>query len=109
MSSDFWWGMACIPAVVAVVAIAAAAVMGLIWAWADWGGEDYKLYPKRIDNRSLVGAIVACAKWTRYLWIPGWHVFICRTTLATRERSENHNIHTDVQCAIRDALRAAGR
>lgn len=104
MSSEFWWGMACIPAVVALVAVAAAAVMGLIWAWAEWGGDTYKLYPKLIKNRPVIGSIVACAKWTRYFWIPGWHVVICRTSLATSDGTEARERHTRVQWAIRDAL-----
>lgn len=104
MSSEFWYGMACIPAVAALVAIAAAAVMGVIWAWAAWGGEDYKLYPKQITNRPVIGAVVACAKWTRYFWIPGLHIVICRTTVATRDSGEVRERHRKVQWAIRDAL-----
>lgn len=104
MSNDFWWGMLCIPAVVATISVAAIAVMGLIWAWADWGGDTYKIRPKTLKNREAAGAIAACAKWTRYFWIPGWHILICRTTLATRDHSDVRELHTRVQAAIRDAI-----
>lgn len=74
MSHDFWWGMVCIPAVIAVVAAAGAAIVGLIWASGRWGAGTYKLYPKQMKDRPVTGSIVACAKSTRYLRIPGWHV-----------------------------------
>jgi hypothetical protein len=108
MSGDFWWGMACIPAVVALVAIAVIAVMGAMWAWASWGGGTYKLYPKTLKNREVAGSIAACSKWTRYFWVPGWHVLVCRTTLATRDHSDVRKVYTDVQCAIRGALADSG-
>lgn len=108
MSRDFWWGMACIPAVVVLVAIAAVAVMGLIWAWADWGGDTYKLYPKTLKHREVAGSIAACSKWTRYFWIPGWHILVCRTSVATPDGSDVRKLHTDVQAAIRGALAESG-
>lgn len=71
MSSDFWWGLACIPLFVGACAIAAAGVLGLMWAMARWGGDNWRVggtYPP--EN---VGAIMALSKsFHRVLYIPGF-------------------------------------
>jgi hypothetical protein len=71
MSSDFWWGLACIPIFIGACAIAAAGVMGLMWALAAWGGDKWRVggeYPP--EN---VGAVMALSKsFHRVLYIPGF-------------------------------------
>ena len=73
MSSDFWWGLACIPLFVGACAIAAAGVIGLMWAMARWGGDNWRVggtYPA--EN---VGAILALSKSVhRILYIPGFYL-----------------------------------
>ncbi|QNO01129.1 hypothetical protein [Mycobacterium phage CELFI] len=103
MSTEFWLGMACIPVVVALLALMAAAIMGLIYASSQWDFGTYKLWPHR-TKPEVIAATVACAKSRRYLWIPGWHVVICRTTLFNRDDAEDIERHRKVQWAVRDAL-----
>jgi hypothetical protein len=102
--------MACIPAVVAFVAVAAMAVMGLIWASESVDLSSWKLWPKnpddRLRNRIPLTATVACAKWVRYLWVPGWHVVICRTRLAQKYSDDEDRRHSRVMRAVREAMDA---
>lgn len=110
MSSDFWWGMACIPVVIALVAVAAAAVMGLIWASESVDLSSWKIWPKNPDdqlrNRLPLTATVACAKWVRYFWLPGWHVVICRTRIAHKYSADEDARHSRVVRAVREAMDA---
>ncbi|AGV99500.1 hypothetical protein SEA_FLUDD_15 [Mycobacterium phage Fludd] len=106
MSSDFWWGMFVIPAAALAVAGVLVAVMAVIWASAKWGGNEYKLWPKRWGQRESIVTVVATAKSVRYLWIPGWHIVICRTTMATRESRPEWQRRQRVQHAIGAAIRA---
>ena len=72
MSSDFWWGLACIPLFIGACAIGAAGVIGLMWALGGWGGDDWRVggtYPP--EN---VGALMALSKsFHLVLYIPGFY------------------------------------
>ena len=111
MLPGFWWGMFAIPAVALAVAGVAAAVMivlvPFVYLSERFSLGDWKLWPKRLadHNRAVLPSIVACAKWSRYLWIPGWHIVICRTTLASKHDDENRERHRRVQWAVDEALR----
>ena len=62
MSSDFWWGLACIPMLIGACAIAAAGVVFLFWALAAFGGDKWRVggeYPP--ENVAAVMAIRATA------------------------------------------------
>lgn len=101
MSRDFWWGMLCLPVVVVLAASVYMAVISAI-AWsAHWGADTYKLVPKLVRERPLIVATVATAKWVRYCWIPGWHIVVCRTTLATKDSSPIQEQHRLMVRAIR--------
>lgn len=78
MSHDFWMGLLCIPVLIAGCALAFIAILGAIWAQATWMGTAYKLWPRSSKREHLI-TVLASAKSARYLWIPGWHVMICRT------------------------------
>lgn len=106
MSSEFWWGMAAIPVAALAVAVVFVAVVAVIFASERWSVGEYKLWPHRPSeyNQELLPAVVACAKWSRYLWVPGWHVVICRTTLTSRDDAADIERHRKVRWAVRDAL-----
>lgn len=111
MSHDFWMGMFAIPAVALAIALIAAAVMivvvPFVYLSERFSLDDWKLWPKKTAdyNRAVLPSIVACAKWTRYLWIPGWHIVICRTTLAGKGGPRDRERHHRVQVAVDSALR----
>jgi hypothetical protein len=71
VSSDFWWGLACIPLFIGACAIGAAGVIVLMWTLARFGGDKWRVggeYPP--EN---VAAIIAMSKsFHRVLYIPGF-------------------------------------
>lgn len=100
---NFGGEWACIPAVVALVALAAAAVLGLIFASAKWDWGVYKLWPH--DTKpDIAAAVIAGAKTRRYFWIPGFHVFVCRTTLFNADDRDAIEKSYQRQNAVRNAL-----
>ncbi|AIM50370.1 hypothetical protein PBI_OMNICRON_37 [Mycobacterium phage Omnicron] len=111
----FWLGMFAIPAVALAVAGVAAAVMlvlvPFVWCSERFELNHWKLWPKRVaaHDKTVLPSIVACAKWTRYLWAPGWHIVICRTALARRDDFEHRERHRRVQWAIQRELDAIDR
>lgn len=100
----FWLGLVAVPAVVACVAAAAGLVVVAMSLHARLAGSAYKLIPHRFHSHAALASIVACAKWVRYMWIPGFHVVICRTSISGRE--PGRAVHSDVSNAIVNALRA---
>lgn len=104
MSRDFWFGMFAVPAAAVALAILAGVVLAFVWYSERFSLGDWKLWPKKVDsyNRYRLPAVVACAKWARYFWIPGWHVVICRTRLAGPVPDRLHN---RVERAVEDAIR----
>lgn len=106
MSHDFLMGLVALPILVAFVALAAAAVLGLIYVSAKIDLGTWKLWPKRAE-RPIIAATMAWAKSVHYLWIPGWHIAICRTTLFNSSNKQDIERHRRVQWAVRDAMKDA--
>lgn len=104
MSSDFWWGMFCIPLAALAVAMVVMAGTALIYASERWAISEYKLWPKRWAEQDRLAAIVAYARGVRYLWIPGWHILICRTTNWQRLTKAEWTQQQRLQFTIRNAL-----
>lgn len=108
MSSEFWLGMFCIPAAAWAIFCTFSAVLGLIWVSELVDLSAWKIWPKnpddRLRNREPLVATVACAKWVRYFWIPGWHIVICRTKLHDPNDAADIERHRKVQWAVRDLL-----
>lgn len=98
--------MACIPAAIALLSVAAIAVLGLIHASARWDWGTYKLWPRNTPPE-VAAATIANAKTRRYFWIPGFHVFVCRTTLFNKDNTADIEAHRRVQHAVNDALDTA--
>lgn len=109
MSRDFWFGMFAIPAAAVAVAIVFGAFVSFVWYSERFGFADWALWPKRArnGNQDVLASIVACARWARYLWVPGWHVVICRTRLASGRADRDHVRHLRVEVAVKTALREA--
>ena len=106
MSHEFWMGVLALPAVLGVGAVTVAIVSAAVWFSADvCKVHEWKLHPKRYSDRANLAAIVSGAKWTRYFWVPGFHVVIARTGLATRES----RAASARQSRIRNAILAAYR
>lgn len=109
MSSDFWVGMLCIPVVAVSVAAVAATIVGLIYLSERIDLSVWKIWPKnpddRLRNRDTLTATVACAKWVRYFWVPGWHVVVCRTTLYRGDEMDLER-HRRVARAVAEAMDA---
>lgn len=110
MSSAFWLGMFCIPAAALAIFTVCAAVLGLIWVSERVDLSSWKVWPKnpddRLRNRDSLTATVACAKWVRYFWIPGWHVVVCRTTLYNRDDDYDIERHRRIERAVRESMDA---
>ncbi|AMU26612.1 Uncharacterised protein [Mycobacteroides abscessus] len=107
MSHDFWMGLLVIPVLIGGLAVAAAAVLILIYVSAKVDLSAWKLWPKSADylaNRPVLAAVIVRAKSAHYLWIPGWHVVICRTALFNSQDAEDVEQHRRIQRAVRDAL-----
>lgn len=107
MSHDFWMGLLVIPVVIGGLAVAAAAVLALIYVSAKVDLTTWKLWPKSADylsNRPALAAVMVRAKSAHYLWIPGWHVVICRTALFKNRDAEDIEQHWRIQRAVREAL-----
>lgn len=107
--SAFWAGMVALPVLVAAMAHAVAAVAWLIRISARVSLPDWKLWPRNVDrygglNRAPIAATVATAKRVRYLWIPGWHFMLCRTTLPDDDTGRWHE-HMRMRDAIAAELR----
>ncbi len=101
MSSDFWWGVAVIPAAVLAICVTAGAIAGLIWLSAHFRVNEYKLLKRSEDhNRANLAATMVCAKWVRYCWIPGWHLVLCRTTLYGRGGDAIEHRHRQVRASV---------
>ncbi|QFG08886.1 hypothetical protein PBI_MALAGASYROSE_36 [Mycobacterium phage MalagasyRose] len=107
MPPGFWWGLLALPIGAAGVAAAVAAIAAAIWASAKFSVDEYKLWPHRTAdyNRAPITAVVALAKSVHYLWVPGWHIAICRTTMPTVVDAADRERHHKVQRAVDDALR----
>ncbi|AEJ92547.1 hypothetical protein SEA_ADNAMA_7 [Mycobacterium phage Adnama] len=108
VNRDFWLGMLALPAAAAAIALTVGVVAGVIWYSERFSLGTWRLWPRSTRGREVLPAIAACAKWTRYLWIPGWHVIICRTTLYDPYDVADNDKHYLVRNAIREALRRAG-
>lgn len=106
MSRDFWFGMFAVPAAAVAIAILAGVVLAFVWYSERFDLKDWVLWPKR-DRRSkqMMAATVACAKWVRYLWVPGWHIVICRTRFAWRRSYQEFMLHHEIEHEV--ALRLA--
>lgn len=107
MSHDFWMGLLVIPVLIGGLAIASAAVLALIYVSAKVDLGAWKLWPKSADylsNRPVLAAVMVRAKSAHYLWIPGWHVVICRTTLFNCHDAEDIEQHRRIQWAVREAM-----
>lgn len=106
MNRDFWLGVLAVPGVLAVCAAGVAVVAGLAWfSISVCRFNEWKLAPRKFHSRATLAAVVANAKWTRYMWIPGWHIVIARTGLATRETEERSRRHSRIRDAILRAYR----
>lgn len=107
MSHDFWMGMLVIPALIGGFAVASAAVLALIYVSAKVNLADWKLWPKDanyLSNRPVLAAVMMRAKSVHYVWIPGWHVVICRTTLFKCQDAEDVLKHRRIERAVREAI-----
>ncbi|MFA5608199.1 MAG: hypothetical protein WDA07_13610 [Leucobacter sp.] len=106
MSRDFWFGMFAIPAAAVAVAVVAGAAVAFIWYSERFDLSSWKLWPRRPKpyNNAVLPAVVACAKWVRYLWVPGWHIVICRTRLFDAGDTAACDRQRRVQQAVREAL-----
>ncbi|MGB3483999.1 MAG: hypothetical protein WBB07_17505 [Mycobacterium sp.] len=105
MSKDFWWGMFAIPLAALAVAGVLIAIMAVIWASAKWAGDEYKLWPKRWGQRESIVTTVAMAKSVRYLWVPGLHVVICRTSIPQNEPDDEWRTRLNVKHGIAAVIR----
>ncbi|WP_236745797.1 hypothetical protein [Mycobacteroides abscessus] len=102
-------GLLVIPVLIGGLAVAAAAVLILILIYvsAKVDLSTWKLWPKDanyLSNRPVLAAVMMRAKSVHYLWIPGWHVVICRTTLFNCQDAEDVLQHRRIERAVRDAL-----
>lgn len=108
MSNEFWLGMFCIPAAAWAIFTVFTAIVATMWVSERVDLSSWKIWPKsaddRLRNRETLVATVACAKWVRYLWIPGWHIVICRTTLYRPGVTADIERHRLVQRAVREVL-----
>ncbi|CPR73327.1 hypothetical protein [Mycobacteroides abscessus] len=107
MSHDFWMGLLVIPVLIGGLAVAAAAVLILIYVSPKVDLSTWKLWPKGADylsNRPVLAAVMMRAKSAHYLWIPGWHVVICRTTLFNSRDAEDVLQHRRIERAVREPL-----
>lgn len=98
----FWLGLVAVPAVVAFVSVAVGLAAVAMSLHSKYAGSAYKLVPRKFDSHAGMASIVACAKWVRYMWIPGFHVVICKTSISGRE--PGRAVHARVKWAIVDAL-----
>ncbi|AVO21681.1 hypothetical protein I5I01_gp76 [Mycobacterium phage MooMoo] len=102
--SDFWWGVLAVPLVIATMAIGLAIAAGAVWFSIDvCKFNEWKLLPRQWGERATLAAVVAEAKWARYLWIPGWHIVICRTGLGGKESAERSRRHGYIRDTVRRA------
>lgn len=104
LPDGFWLGLLMIP----VVLICTALTLGTI-AWLIWMSErvhlgQWKIWPHKTD-RVMITATVACATCVKYLWIPGWHIVICRTTNYHAKDDQDILNHRDMQRVVREELK----
>lgn len=106
MSRDFWFGMFAIPAAAVAVAIGFGALVAFVWYSERFDLTSWKLWPKRArdGNQEALASVVACSKWVRYLWVPGWHIVICRTRFASERFGREWQRHHRVEVAIRETI-----
>ncbi|SIM03291.1 Uncharacterised protein [Mycobacteroides abscessus subsp. abscessus] len=107
MSHDFWMGLLVVPLLIGALALAVAAVLALIYVSAKVDLAAWKLWPKSADylsNRPVLAAVMVRAKSAHYLWIPGWHVVVCRTTLFNGRDAEDVEQHRRIERAVREVM-----
>lgn len=79
MTAGFWWGMAAVPAGVALVALAGLVVFLALRSWARLDGRDTRIGWKRYGNPDGAASVVANSRSVRRIvFYPGYWILFVR-------------------------------
>ena len=102
MTAAFWWGLATIPIFVGMCALAAACIIGLWWALAAWGGDDWKMWGT-YEKASIAATVAVSKSVHRILYIPGFYfIRVNRGGLGKKQHDPEYLRHVSrIAAAIR--------
>ncbi|TXH10986.1 MAG: hypothetical protein E6R04_03280 [Spirochaetes bacterium] len=106
MTRDFWVGLLALPVLVVAVSLAVAAVLGVVWAWSNWGR--YRITsPQNEDVIARAASMVASGAWIKGFQLPGMYITTCRVRPEGAHKDVQTYRDAETFAAVYSAIRVA--